>query len=45
MKNIALLRNDDFDTSGVIRNILSSLESVCYGVYDSELVNIVLVED
>lgn len=45
MKNIALLRNDDRDTSGVVRNIVGSLESVCCGVYDSELVNIILGED
>ena len=45
IKNIALLRNDDFDTSGVTRNILGSIESVCSGVYDSELVNIILGED
>lgn len=45
MKNIVLLRNDDRDTSGVTRNIIGSLESVCCGVYDSELVNIVLGED
>ena len=45
IKNIALLRNDDFDTSGVTRNILGSIESVCFGVYDRELVNIILGED
>lgn len=45
IKNIALLRNDDFDTSGVTRNILGSIESVCFGGYDSELVNIILGED
>lgn len=45
MKNIALLRCDKNDDSDIICNIVQSLDSVCYGIYDTELVNIVLGED
>ena len=44
MKNIALLRYNTED-GDVTSNIIKSLESVCYGIFDTDLVNIVLGED
>lgn len=44
MKNIALLRYNAED-GDVTSNIIKSLESVCYGIFDTDLVNIVLGED